>query len=235
MPVQPTAIGEPPGSLYDELGGAGKIPATPEEVATGVPAEALRQRPDVRRAERLLASQNARIGVATADLYPRFSLSGFFALEANDVSDLGDGNTWGIVPGLRWNLFDGGRIRSNIDAEEARTQQALVRYEKTVLRALSEVENSLVAYALEQRLRDHLQVAVAATERTVELVEIQYRSGLTDFQNVLDAQRTLFVQQDLLATSEGQVVRNLIGLYRALGGGWDPAAAEEPPEAREEP
>jgi multidrug efflux system outer membrane protein len=224
-------LGEPPSSLYDELSGEGKIPVPPASVATGLPAEALRQRPDVRRAERQLASQTARIGVATADLYPRFSLSGFFAFEARDVSNFGDGATWGIVPGLRWNIFAGGRIRSNIDLQEARTEQALVRYERTVLRAFQEVEDTLVAYALEQRLRDHLQVAVAATERTVELVEIQYRSGLTDFQNVLDAQRTLFVQQDNLASSEGQVVRNLIGLYKALGGGWDPEA--DVPEAEE--
>ncbi|MCP3960486.1 MAG: efflux transporter outer membrane subunit [bacterium] len=219
-------LGEPPGALYGELSQASTIPASPAEIATGLPAEALRQRPDVRRAERQLAAQSARIGVATADLYPRFSLSGFFALEATDVSNLGDGATWGIVPGLRWNLFDGGRVRSAIQVEEARTEQALVRYERTILRALEEVENALVSYTLEQRRRERLQAAVTATQRTVELVEIQYRSGLTDFQNVLDAQRSLFVQQDQLATSEGQVTRNLIALYKALGGGWDP---ESPP------
>ncbi|MEE8524860.1 MAG: efflux transporter outer membrane subunit [Thermoanaerobaculia bacterium] len=225
-------LGEAPGTLQEELGRAGTIPAPPAEVATGLPADLLRQRPDVRRAERQLAAQSARIGVATADLYPRFSLSGFFALEATDVSGLGDGSTWGIVPGLRWSLFDGGRIRSAIQVEEALTEQALVRYEKTVLRALEEVENALVAFSLEQRRRESLRAAVVATERTVELVEIQYRSGLTDFQNVLDAQRSLFVRQDQLAVSDGQVTRNLIALYKALGGGWDPAApaaVDEPP------
>ena len=219
-------LGEPPGALYEELGRRGAIPAASSGVATGIPADLLRQRPDVRRAERLLASQTARIGVATADLYPRFSLSGFFALEATDLSDLGGGATWSIVPGLRWNLFDRGRIRNAIQVEEARTEQALVRYEKTVLRALEDVENALTAFRLEQIRRESLLVAVTATTRTVELSEIQYRSGLTDFRNVLDAQRSLFVQQDQLASSDGLVTRSLIALYKALGGGWAPTTPD---------
>ena len=219
-------LGEAPGSLYQELADGGEIPSPPAEVATGLPVDLLRQRPDVRRAERQLAAQSARIGVATSDLYPRFSLSGFFALEARSLSDLTDGSSWGIVPAVRWNIFDRGRIRSAIEVEEARAEQAVVRYERAVLRALEEVENALVAYSLEQRRRERLGAAVAATERTVELVRIQYRSGLTDFQNVLDAQRSLFQQQDQLAASDGQVSRNLIALYKALGGGWHPAAPE---------
>ena len=221
-------LGERPGALDAELGDAGGIPEPPPDLVVGVPAELMRQRPDLRGAERRLAAQTARIGVATADLYPRFSLSGFFAAEATDAGDLFDGNsvTWGVSLPFRWRLFDRGRIRSAIEIEEARTEQALVAYERTLLFALEEVENALTAYALERQRRDRLGQAVAASQRTVELAEIQYRSGLTGFQDVLDSQRFLAQQQDLFATSEGQMVQNLIALYKALGGGWDPGAAQ---------
>lgn len=219
-------LGEPPGALDDELTAPTGIPAPVGAPGAGVPADLLRQRPDLRRAERLLAAQTAQIGVSTADLYPRFSLSGFFAFEATKIDDLvdSDSSSWGISLPFRWNLFDGGRVRSLIDVEQARTRQALVAYERTLLFAFEEVENSLVAYSLEGRRRDLLAEAVAASERAVELVDTQYRAGLTDFQNVLDAQRFLFQQQDLLASSQGQVIQNLIALYKALGGGWSSQA-----------
>ncbi len=220
-------LGEPPGALHDELMAPGAIPQPTATLVAGVPAELMRQRPDLRGAERRLAAQTARIGVTKADLYPRFSLSGFFAVQATDVSNLGDGTTWGVSLPFRWNLFDGGRIRSAVQVEEARTEQALVAYERSLLFALEEVENSLTSYALELHRRDRLGEAVAATQRTVELADIQYRAGLTDFRTVLEAQRSLAIQQDSLASSEGQLVRNLISLYKALGGGWDPNAETE--------
>jgi outer membrane protein TolC len=183
-------LGEPPGALDEELGESREIPEPPADLVVGVPAELLRQRPDLRSAKRRLAAQTARIGIATADLYPRFSLSGFFAVQTTEAGDLldGDSTTWGISLPFRWNLFAGGRIRSAIEVEEALT----------------------------------------ASQRTVELAEIQYRAGLTDFQNVLDSQRFLAQQQDFFASSEGQMVQSLIGLYKALGGGWDPDSAEAP-------
>lgn len=220
-------LSETPGALDDELSAPGSIPQPAEELVAGLPAELLRQRPDLRGAERRLAAQTARIGVTRADLYPRFSLSGFFAVQATDPGDLFDGTTWGISLPFRWNLFDGGRIRSAIQVEEALTEQALVAYESALLFALEEVENSLTSYALELHRRDRLRQAVTALRRTVELADIQYRGGLTDFRNVLEAQRSLFVQQDNLASSEGQRIRNLISLYKALGGGWDPDAADD--------
>ena len=125
---------------------------------------------------------------------------------------------------IRWNLFSGGRVRSQIRAEEARTEQALLAYEQTVLAALEEVENAMVAYEQMSIRRDRLREAVAATQRSLGLVLTQYRAGLADFQNVLDTQRSLLVRQDDLAVSEGRVVMSLVGLYRALGGGWDPEA-----------
>ena len=203
--------------------GCRRIGSPASMVTAGIPADLLRQRPDVRRAERLLASQTARIGVATAALYPQFSLSGFFGFQATDIDDLFDSpsETWGIGLPFRWLLFDGGRARSFIDVQEARTEQQLARYELTLLRAYEEVETALVAYALEQYSARSLRQAAESSRTAAELVEIQYRAGLTNFQNLLDTQRFLFRQEDELAVSAGQVIQNLISLYSALGGGWD--------------
>ncbi len=217
-------LGEPPGSLHEELATPAPIPDEPEHMTTGLPTDLLRQRPDVRLRERELAAQTARIGVATADLYPSFSLSGVLGLQSANSGNLFSGSslTWGVGLPIRWDLFNGGRIRSQIEAEEARTEQALLAYEQTVLSALEEVENAMVAYEQESIRRERLREAVDATSRSLELVLTQYRSGIADFQNVLDTQRSLLVRQDDLAVSEGLVVSNLISLYRALGGGWEP-------------
>jgi len=219
-------IGKPPGALHDELGSEAPIPHEPAHVTTGLPTELLRQRPDVRQAERLLAAQTAQIGVATADLYPTFGLSGFLGVEAGSGGDLlsGDSVTWNIGLPIRWDIFSGGRIRSQIRAEEARTQQLLANYERTVLIALEESENAMVAYEKEVQRRERLTQSVDATQRSLDLVLTQYTAGLTDFQNVLDTQRTLLLREDDLAVAEGIVIGNLVRLYRALGGGWDPNA-----------
>ncbi len=221
-------LGEAPGELHDELIAYAGLPSPDDKVAYGIPADLLRRRPDIRQAERLLASRTARIGIATADLYPTLSLGGSVGLEALDFEDLGDGGSlfWSIVPQISWPIFTGGKIRNQIRAEEARTAQALANYEQTVLLALEEVQNALVAYGQEKVRRDRLLEAVQASQRAVDLVETQYVSGLTNFQNFLDAQRSLFRQQDELAESAGQVVNNLITLNRALGGGWSPSRAE---------
>ena len=221
-------LGETPGSLHGELGVTAATPAAPETATVGLPANLLRQRPDVRATERALASQSALIGVAKADLYPSFGLAGTLSLEAVDLSDLGDGSSlaWSLGGLFRWNIFAGGRIRARVRVEEARTAQALTLYEQTVLLALEEVEDALVGYQKERERRERLFASVDATERSLELVLTQYRSGLTNFQNVLDTQRSLFERQDRLAESEGFVVQNLIDLYRALGGGWDPDAPD---------
>ena len=219
-------LGEHPGALHEKLATEASIPTEPSDVILGLPAELLRQRPDVRQAERELAAQTARIGVATADLYPTFGLSGFLGVEAVSGGDLLDGDsvTWGIGLPIRWNIFAGGRIRSQIQAEEARTQQLLANYEQTVLIALEESENAMVAYEKEVQRRARLNQSVDATQRSLDLVLTQYTAGLTDFQNVLDTQRTLLVREDELAVAEGIVISNLVQLYRALGGGWDPDA-----------
>ena len=229
-------LGKPPGAVDDLLTGESTIPDPDEGVTLGIPADLLRRRPDIRAAERQLASQTALIGVAKADLYPTFSLAGILALESVDSSDLFDSGstTWSLVPGLRWNIFSGGKIRNNIRVQEAVTQQLLFAYEQTVLFALDEVESTMVAYEREKERRDRLYEAVDASNRTVELVRTQYMSGLTDFLNLLDAQRTLASQQDSWAESEGQVVQNLIALNRALGGGWGPPDPDNTPKEEAE-
>jgi len=213
-------LGVTPGTLNNELDGDADIPLPPDEVTRGIPADLMRQRPDIRRAERILAAQTALVGAATADLYPTFSLTGLFTFGLAG----GDGNTtgfaWNILPGFSWNIFDRGRIRNNILAEEAVTEQAFLTYEQTVLSALEEVENSMISYAKEHERLVQLEDAVDASQRAVDLVRTQYLSGLTNFQNVLDSQRTLFQLQDQLAESQGIVVQNLVLMYRALGGGW---------------
>jgi multidrug efflux system outer membrane protein len=217
-------LGLEPRALYDELSTVSEIPQPPPQVAMGLPADLLRQRPDIRQAERQLASQHARIGVATADLYPRFSLSGAFSFDATDASDLlkWDSRTFGLGPRMQWNLFAGGRINATIAAEEALTEEALGFYKETVLTSYEEVENALVAFVQEQRRRDALARSVVAARDGVRLVNVVYRQGLTQFQNVLDTEQLLFEQEDELAQSQGQVVRNLIRIYKALGGGWAP-------------
>jgi NodT family efflux transporter outer membrane factor (OMF) lipoprotein len=220
-------IGDFPGALYAELIEPQPIPQPPPEVLMGVPAEIMRQRPDIRAAERRLAAQTERIGIATAELYPTFFLLGDFGYIGvrNDFFD-SDRETYSFGPSLRWNIFDGGRIRNRIIAEDARSQQALARYENTVLQALEDVENAAVEYTEETQRREFLRQSVVAAERSVELVSVLYKSGLTDFQNVLDMERSLAEQSDRYVESVGFVTQNLIAIYRALGGGWDP----DPPQ-----
>lgn len=218
-------LGEQPGPLKEELKVAAAIPEPPEKVFVGIPANLLRQRPDVRAAERRLAAQTARIGVATADLYPTFRIDGFLTQQTVGTTSgffSSDNTSWAIIPGFSWNLFDGGRVRAVINVEDERTKQALLSYEQTVLLALEEVENALTGYLRERERVEALERAVVAAERSVELSRTLYTTGITDFQNVLDMERELARQQDSLAASEGIVAQNLVRLYKALGGGWDP-------------
>jgi multidrug efflux system outer membrane protein len=217
-------LGEQPGKLHEQLAAKGAIPAVPASVAVGIPAETLRHRPDIRRAERFLAAQTARIGVATADLYPKFRLFGTIGLESLAVSEFFkyDSRTWGFGPSISWNIFDAGAIRQNIEVQTARQEQALIQYESAVLQALEEVENVLVAYAKEQQRRASLIKAEAAARQATQLAQDQYEAGLVNYNNVLDTQRALLILQDELAQSQGTVTSNLVRLYKALGGGWTP-------------
>jgi len=215
-------LGKKPGEVHQELAEKKPIPVLPVTVAVGVPAETLRNRPDIRQAERNLAAQTAQIGVAKADLYPKFRLMGTIGLESISTKNFLESasRTWGIGPGISWNIFHGGAIRQNIKVQTARQEHALIQYESAVLKAQEEVENVLVAYAKEQRRRESLAMATDAAKQAVLLARDQYQAGLVDFNNVLIAQRSLLSFQDELAQSEGAVVSNLVRLYKALGGGW---------------
>lgn len=216
--------GQPPGALHERLRSPRPIALPPDATIVGLPVDLLRQRPDVRFAERALAAQHARIGVAQGELYPTFTLPGTFVLEAPDSDDVVDGDslTYRFGPSLRWNLFSGNRLRSAVRIEEARTEQLRQIYENTVLAALEEVENAMVALTEERNRNRDLQDAVTAAKASVEQVNTLYRSGLTDFQNVLDTQRALTIQQDSLAASLGLLSQRYAQLYKALGGGWTP-------------
>ena len=215
-------LGENPGVLDDELKEEKPIPVPPASVAVGVPAETLRHRPDIRSAERNLAAKTALIGVATADLYPKFRLLGSIGLESLHDEDFLEwsSRTWRIGPGVSWNIFDAGAIRQNIEVQSARQEQALIQYESTVLSALEEVEDILVAYAKVRHRREYLVKATEAARQADLLARDQFSAGLVDFNNVLITQLALLTFEDDLAQSEGAVTSTLVLLYKALGGGW---------------
>ncbi len=226
-------LGEQPGKVNEELEKSKPIPVVPPQTAVGVPADMIRRRPDIRKAERELAAQTARIGVATAELYPKFTLAGSISAKAvsfnrlvNNLSSSGDLTLSG-GPGISWAIFDAGAIRQNIKAQSELQEQALIKYESAVLGAIEDVENVLTAYADEQDKNYSLQKAVDAAQSAVELSKQEYQAGLIDFSNVLDAQRSLLSFQNELAQSDGTIASNFIRLYKALGGGWTSFALEE--------
>jgi NodT family efflux transporter outer membrane factor (OMF) lipoprotein len=216
-------IGHPPEALTPELVAEAPIPAAPARVVVGLPSELLLRRPDVRQAERRLASATAMVGSAVADLYPRFSLTGAFGLDSLSTADFlkWQSRAWSLGPTIRWPIFAGGRLRAQVAVEDARKEQALAAYEKALLVALEDVENALVDYLREGERRSRLDAAVTANRKAVELADDLYRKGLTSFIDVLDAQRALYLSQAELARSQSQVTLDLVALYKALGGGWE--------------
>src|SRR5882724_2971744 len=216
-------LAQPPGALLTELSTVAPIPTPPPEVPVGLPSDLLLRRPDVRRAERELAAATAQIGVAKADLFPKFSLTGaagFQSVSAGDWFTSGS-KFWSLGPTVQWNIFDAGRIRANVKVKNARQEQALASYEKTVLASFEDVENALVAYAKEQVRRRALEDAARSSQESLRLANQLYSNGLANFINVLDAERSLYQVQDQLVQSERAVSANLISLYKALGGGWE--------------
>jgi NodT family efflux transporter outer membrane factor (OMF) lipoprotein len=217
----------PPAALLDELSPVGKIPDPPPVLPVGLPAELLRRRPDIRRSERELAAANALIGVATADLYPKFTLGGNLSFGGNNFPNLFAWNdrSWSVGPSASWLIFSAGQIDANIEIQNAATAQAFTTYKATVLTALQEVENGLVAYAREQQRRVFLADTVAANQRAVVLSTRRYNQGLNDFLSVLDAERSLFASQDALVQSDRNIASDAVALYKALGGGWESGEA----------
>jgi len=214
--------GRPPGAVNELLVKSQGVPAAPQLATSGIPANTLRRRPDIRKAERELAAQTERIGVATADLYPRFTLAGAIGLESADSGDLltAGSRYWRIGPGVSWKVFDAGAVRRNIEIQTAIQEQYLIAYEQTVLGALEEVKNAMTAYVEDQVTQESLTGAVDAARRAEELAREYYLSGMADFVDVLEAQRSLLSFENQLAESRGAVAADLIRLYKALGGGW---------------
>jgi NodT family efflux transporter outer membrane factor (OMF) lipoprotein len=225
-------LGIPPQHVDQLISGPKVIPDVPASVAVGIPAELLRRRPDVRRAELLAVTQSSLIGVAKADLYPHFTLIGSVGLRASDslftrIGDSGHGDLFDSDsveyfggPAIGWDIFNYGRIKNQVRVQDARLQQLLVNYQNTVLRAAREVEDSLTGLINDRQQLIFLQQAVDASQRSVELANLQYREGLVDFQRVLDTQRDLSSAQDRSTETRGSVALNMVGVYKALGGGW---------------
>ena len=233
-------LGQTPGTVDGILRGEGSLPDIPDTVATGIPADLLRQRPDVRRAELQALAQNALVGVAQANLYPSFSLAGTLGVSAAEgTSSTSSGESgvdqlfstdsigYSIGPSFVWPFLNYGRIRNNIRVEDARLQQALSAYRETVIQAYREVEDAIAALVGARKQDQILGEGVRTARRSAELSLLRYQEGFADYQRVLQAQQALFAQQQRYASNRGNVVRSFIALYRGLGGGWQQLA---PPE-----
>jgi multidrug efflux system outer membrane protein len=215
--------GEMPGNLHDELSASAPIPAPGVEIAIGIPAEMLRRRPDIRRAERTLAAQTARVGVATADLYPSFRLSGFLGMTAASADAFFSDNSpnLSIAPFISVPIFNRGRIRDQIEVQNAILERNMIEYENTVLGAVKEVRDTIAAYGEEQKRYRILEKGAAEARAALDIAEEQFRSGLVNFINVLDAQRSLLTFEENQISSRGTITQDVVQLYKALGGGWD--------------
>jgi len=230
-----------PGTLNETLASPTPLPTLPATITVGLPADALRRRPDIREAEYELIAQTAQIGVATADRYPKLTLSGSIGVDALSPAKLIDNaldpSHWArtLAASLSHTLFDAGRIRKNIEVQNSLQKQALIQYETAILSALEEVENALVAYAKEQIRLEHLTIAAEHALIAEDLAKKKYESGLVDFTTVLTSQQTVLSYESDLATSQGTCVSNLITLYKVLGGGWTPVGSDAPTGGKNKP
>ncbi len=215
-------LGQPPESLVVQLAKAKGIPPVPVTVPINLPSELLRQRPDIRAAERRLAAATAEIGVATADLFPRFSLSALLGVQSTDLSNLitTGSRYWSFGPSLSLSLFDQGKARAGIEIRNAQRDSALALYEKTVLTALADVENALTAFSHEKETARTLSDAVASGKKAVDIANGMYESGLTDFLNVLQSEHALYLSQDQLVQSNQRLALDTVAIFKAMGGGW---------------
>jgi outer membrane protein TolC len=228
----------PPHDMSEWLGKSGKIPSAAPQLALGIPADLLRRRPDVRRFERQAASQSALIGVAKADLYPRFSIDGSIGVQAEGFGDLF--HTPGSItsfagPSFHWDILNYGRIENNVHVQEARFRELVYAYQDSVLRAGREAEDAVIGYLKAQERVQLLDKSVQAAARTVEITHDQYREGVIDFTPVFLFEGTLAQQQDELASAQGQIALRLIDLYRSLGGGWEMRSQNGAPSTQPAP
>lgn len=219
-----TLLGGMPGQYSSTLAIEAPIPAAGQALAVGVPADLLARRPDIRRSEREIAQASARVGVETAELFPKFMLTGSAGLSATNADDLFEYSSrrWAIAPGVQWRILDYPRIKANIDQLNSRQRQALLGYEQVVLGAMEETDSAIASWRLEQQRMTALAAAVASNRRAVELSQSLFREGLEDFLTVLDAEDDLLNAESSLAEAETNVSTNLVAVYKALGGGWEP-------------
>ena len=215
-------LGIPPRDIADLLNGRQPIPSTSPDIALGVPADLLRRRPDIRAVERDVAAQSAQIGIATAQLYPHFSIAGNIYYDAEQFKDLLSASSFGggIGPSFTWNILNYGRLVNGIYVQDARFQELVFTYQNKVLQANAEAENALVKFLNYQEQVKDLTRGTKAAEQSVELVLTQYNEGKTDFNRVLTIEQQLTQQQNQLAVAQGAVVQSLVQLYKAIGGGW---------------
>ena len=232
-----TLLGTTPGEMASALSSPGSIPESPSEVAVGIPADLLRRRPDIARAEMLAAAQCARIGIAKAEMYPAFSLGGNVRVASVSSGELFDSDSRAGTgfAAFSWPVFNFGRLRNNVRAADARFEEALVNYQNTVLLAAREAEDALIGFTMAQQQAEHLGRAVADATEALQLAEVMYDEGAADFTRVLTAQQTLLIAQDDYTTARGNVAVNLVAAYKALGGGWEIRVGREIlPEATRE-
>jgi NodT family efflux transporter outer membrane factor (OMF) lipoprotein len=211
-------------NITPDLERAGKFPTTPERLRPGVPLDLLRRRPDIRGAERDLAAATARIGVATADLFPAVAVTAGFGAQGGTRQGTAapiSGPIWSVGPGAYWPLLDFGRLDALIDIQEMRTHELLVNYKKTIMVAVEEVDQAIKQYRFDQAGEKALGVALAASSRAVDLAMERFDRGVTDFLNVLDAQRQFYALEDQHAIAQEVVVLQYVAFYKALGGGWE--------------
>lgn len=227
-------LGMPPSELPVSLQGNPDIPVSPTGIIAGIPADLLRRRPDIRLAEYQAAAQSAQIGVAKADLYPAFSLSGNLTFTATDIgnSSLSNMFRWSsrsvsAGPSFQWSILNYGRITNNVRVQDARLQELLIAYQNAVLTAQQEVEDNLAAFLRGGERARLLADSAASARKAFDLAVLQYRQGLKDFTTVLTAQQTLLTEQDSLAVTLGNISSSLVGVYRALGGGWEVREGKE--------
>ena len=223
-----TLLGKPPGTIDADMSDQQGIPKLPDAIEVGIPADLLRRRPDVRQAELNALAQNARVGMAEADLYPSFSLTGSLGLVSggsggSDFGDLfsSDALIFSIGPSFVWPFLNYGRIRNNIRVQDARLQQALVNYREVVIQSAREAEDAMVSLNGSQDQTEILVQTVESAKRSNELSVLRYREGFSDYQRVLDSQQSLFSQQQRLVIQRGTSVQSLVSLYKSLGGGWE--------------
>jgi len=229
-------LGREPGELVAELSPNKPVPPAPPEVPIGLPADLLRRRPDVRMAERQLAAETARIGLAKSDWFPKLSLTGDAGLESVTLGKWFEPGSqfWSLGPTLQWRALDFGRVRAEVKAQTAVQEAALATYERAVLNSLQEAENAVVAFAQEQNRHGALGDEVAENRRSLDMANGLYTQGSVSYLDVLDAERSLYQSEDDLAVSDQAVSIDLITLYKALGGGWETFAhdsAKEPSTA----